>query len=127
MHPDPAQLLSQLREARESLSQLGFALETPGPDLWQQATPRLEHAAGLLASVERKLTAGESIPLDLRAEIRAGLRLLAADVRRIDALMRAAADFYAGWAQLVGAATGGYTRSGKVIPASTAAHVSLRG
>jgi hypothetical protein len=124
---DAAELRSHLRAARESLSAVEAAVQKPTPVLWEDAAPRLQHAAGLLGAAERALAGMPAIPLDLRAEIRADVQALARDIRRVDALMRAAAEFYTGWAQLLGAVLGGYSPSGEVLPLSPSARLSLRG
>jgi hypothetical protein len=127
MVDEPARILSELRDARASLSAVASALQMPGLDAWVQAAPRLQHAAGLLKSAERSLLTAGAVPLNLRAEIKANLQALFREIRRVDALMRAAADFYAGWAQLVGAALGGYTPAGTIAPAAAAPRLTVRG
>lgn len=120
MAGDPTGLLADLREARAGLARLEVSLQRPSLEVWEQAGPQLQEAAGLLGSVERSVRSTPSLPLALQADIKADLHALARDVRRVDALMRAAAEFYAGWAQLVGEALTGYTPSGTVAVANAA-------
>ena len=120
-------LLSGLRDARQNVSAIEAALQQPALDLWDKAAPGLERAAAVLADVERSLAAAGSVSLELRGEIGAEVQALAGDVRRINALMRAAAEFYTGWAQLLSGTLAGYTPAGTVVTLAAPARLTVRG
>jgi hypothetical protein len=124
---NPADLLAGIREARHTVSGIEAALQQPGLDVWDKAAPGLEHAAAILADVERSLAGTGSVSLDCRAEIKAEVQALGRDIRRINALMRAAAEFYTGWAQLLSATLGGYTQAGTVVTLAAPARLTVRG
>jgi hypothetical protein len=124
---NPADLLTRVREARHGVAEIEAALQQPALGVWDKAGPGLEHAAAVLADVERSLSATDLVSLEVRGEIKVEIQALARDIRRINALMRAAAEFYTGWAQLLSATLGGYTPAGTVARLATPARVSVRG
>lgn len=124
---EAVEVLPRLREARTAISRLEVALQTRGLDVWEDATPQLHHAAGILSAAERALAGAAAVPLAVRAELKTELQHLARDIRRLDALMRAAAEFYSGWTQLLCAALGSYSPAGAVVAFPAPARLSLRG
>jgi flagellar hook-associated protein 1 len=87
---NPADLLTRVREARHGVAEIEAALQQPALGVWDKAGPGLEHAAAVLADVERSLSATDLVSLEVRGEIKVEIQALARDIRRINALMRAA-------------------------------------
>jgi hypothetical protein len=124
---DPAHTLERLKQAGADLGLVHEALLTPGADVWQQCSPQLNHAAGLLETVERRLRTDPPLDLELKAEYRRHMAVLRKDLARIHRLMEAAAGSYLGWAQILAAAVNGYNGSGAVPPLEPPTLVSVEG
>ena len=93
---------------------------TPSPEQLAECGPVLEEAAGLLASLLDCPKSG--IPL-LMGE----LQELRRDLSVVAALMQQAAGYYLGWAQMLGAATSGYTNQGDAAPLVGHSQMSVEG
>jgi hypothetical protein len=110
-----------LRNAQDRVARMRAALLTPTPEAIEQCLPGLAEAAGLLSHVQRDLAAGGE--RDILSELHSLRRELSALAR----LIAHGAEFYRGWAALLGAATGGYMPSGEAVPVSPAGKISIQG
>lgn len=116
-----AELLTRLAGAEQALSCLEDEL-VRSPGVVPRSVERLEGAVALLASGPADL-AGTAEPEQLRRRLHRVRR----QVRRVRALLGAAAEFHAGWAQIVASVTEGYGRTGEVIPLRATARVVVEG
>jgi len=115
--------IERVRGARRKLSQVREILMIPSPEQLGECGPVLEEAAELLGSLlESRKCGGPGIPL-LAGEVQ-GLRR---DLMVVTALMQQAAGYYLGWAQMLGAATSGYTNHGEVPPLTVRPQFSVEG
>jgi hypothetical protein len=112
--------VERIREARRKLHQVRQILMTPSPERLGDCGPVLEEAAGLLGSLLDCPKSG--VPL-LMEELQA----LRRDVSVVTALMQQAAGYYLGWAQMLGAATSGYTNQGDAAPLVGYSQLSVEG
>src|SRR3954453_3379380 len=103
--------VEQVRGARRKLSQVRQILLTPSPERLGDCGPVLEQAAELLGSLMESQRSGARIPF-LMDE----LQVLRRELAVVTALMQQAAGYYLGWAQMLGAATAGYTSRGDAAP-----------
>jgi hypothetical protein len=114
--------VERVRAARRKLRQVREILMTPSPEGLGECGPVLEEAAELLKSLLEIARGGRNIPL-LADEVQ-GLRR---ELTVVQALMQQAAGYYLGWAQMLGAATNGYTNQGAVPPLITRPQLSVEG
>jgi hypothetical protein len=118
-------MLNKVRNARAKVAALRIALVGPLPDPILQCVPGLVEAAQNLGSVEHELrtSGGRVEDPELRAEVNA----LKADLRLVNGLIERGAALVQGWANLLGAATGGYRPSGEAAPLAAAGCISFQG
>jgi hypothetical protein len=109
------------REARQKLHQVRQILMTPSPERLGDCGPVLEEAAGLLASLPDYRKSGPPVPFIEE------LQALRRDLSVVTALIQQAAGYYLGWAQILGAATSGYTNQGDAAPLVGYPQVSVEG
>ncbi len=114
--------LERLRGATRKLAQVRQILITPTPEQLAGCGPVLEEAIEILGYVERGQKTREPLPI-LRDE----LHVLRRELSVVTALMQQAAGYYLGWAQMLGAAMGGYTPYGEAAPLTGRSHVSVEG
>jgi hypothetical protein len=107
--------LERVRRARRKLAQVRQILMTPTPEQLADCGPALEAAVEILGDVE-------PVPI-LMDELHGMQRELSV----VTALMQQAAGYYLGWAQMLGAAIGGYTPYGEAAPLTGRSHVSVEG
>jgi hypothetical protein len=107
--------LARIRQVTAKLRAVRHILMTPTPEKLGQCGPEFEEAAELLGSIKGRP--------DLRAELHVVQRELAV----VSALMQQAARYYFGWAQILGAATGGYTPQGGVAPLTSTPRFMVEG
>jgi hypothetical protein len=110
--------IERIREARRKLYQVRQILMTPSPERLGDCGPVLEEAAGLLGSLPDCRKSGR-----LMEELHA----LRRDLSVVTALMQQAAGYYLGWAQMLGAATSGYTNQGDAAPLEGYSQLSVEG
>lgn len=111
---------------------------TPSPEQLGECGPVLEAAADLLGSlldgglgsargpILRRELQHELRP-ELRIELGDELQVLRRELTVVTALMQQAAGYYLGWAQMLGAAIGGYTNQGDVPPLAVESRLSVEG
>jgi hypothetical protein len=114
--------LERVRGARRKLAQVRHILMTPAPEQLAGCGPVLEAAVEILGYVERGQETRKPLPI-LMDE----LRELQRELSVVTALMQQAAGYYLGWAQMLGAAIGGYTPYGEAAPLTGRSHVSVEG
>jgi hypothetical protein len=107
--------LDRIRRVTVKLRAVRQILMTPAPEKLGQCGPALEEAAELLGSINSRP--------DLMAELHVVQRELAI----VSALMEQAAGYYFGWAQILGAATGGYTQQGGAAPLTSTPRLMVEG
>jgi hypothetical protein len=112
--------VERVRQARRKLHQVREILISPSPEKLGECGPVLEDAAGLLGSLLESRTNGAAPPL--LAEELQGLRR---ELSVVTALMQQAAGYYLGWAQMLGAATNGYTNHGEAAPLVDCSQLSI--
>jgi hypothetical protein len=120
---------------RQHVAALRAALLSSSPGPIEQCLPRLVEAAGCLGSIERELRERQSRmdrtvqsdTANVDAESVYELNALKGDLRAVHKLIEQGAKFYQGWANLLGAATSGYTPAGEAAPLSAAGTLSIRG
>lgn len=134
--------IEQVRQARRKVRQVRQILMTPSPEQLGECGPVLEEAAGLLGSL-LKGGIGEawnpSGGRESRGQLRTGLRselhselgdelqILRRELSVVTALMQQAAGYYLGWAQMLGAAIGGYNNQGDVPSLAVESRISVEG
>jgi hypothetical protein len=104
------------------LNQVKEILITPTPERLGECGPVLEDAAELLKSLLENRKGAANAP-HLTDEVH-GLRR---ELGVVAALMQQAAGYYLGWAQMLGAATTGYTSEGAIPPLATRPQLSVEG
>ena len=122
--------IEQVRQARWKLRQVRQILMTPSPEQLGECGPVLEEAADLLGSLLDGGISSARGPLlrsDLRSDLRNELQLLRRELTVVTALMQQAAGYYLGWAQMLGAAIGGYNNRGDVPPLAVQSRLSVQG
>ncbi len=112
--------VEHVRGARRKLHQVREILMMPSPEQLCGCGPVLQEAAALLGSLLESRTNGATVPF-LGDE----LELLRRELSVVTALMQQAAGFYLGWAQMLSAATGGYTNQGDVVPLTGISQLSV--
>lgn len=118
--------IERVRGARRKLRQVRQILMTPSPEQLGECGPVLEEAADLLGSLLEggMSSARGSLPVPLLHE---ELQVLRRELTVVTALMQQAAGYYLGWAQMLGAAIGGYTNHGDVPPLVVESRLSVEG
>ena len=118
--------IERVRGARRKLRQVRQILMTPSPEQLGECGPVLEEAADLLGSLLEggMSSARDSLPGPLLQE---ELQVLRRELTVVTALMQQAAGYYLGWAQMLGAAIGGYTNHGDVPPLVVESRLSVEG
>jgi hypothetical protein len=113
---------SKLSLARIQVDRLRSVLLTPSPEKIEQCLPGLAEALACLGEVQRSLGVEAADP-----ELGRELKVLKNDLNAVRKLIEHGAEFYQGWAKLLGSATSGYTPTGDAAPISAAGTVSIRG
>lgn len=122
--------IGRVRGARRKLRQVRQILMMPSPEQLGECGPVLEEAADLLGSL---LESGMSSARDpllgplLVPLLQEELQVLRRELTVVTALMQQAAGYYLGWAQMLGAAIGGYTNHGDVPPLTVESRLSVEG
>ena len=122
--PSADESIERVRRARRKLRHVTEMLLTPSPELLEGCGPALEEAAALLGSLLEDRTGTVPGPVPAMHDELQGLRR---DLTVMTALMEQAAGYYLGWAQMLGAAVGGYTSQGNVPPLAVDSRVSVEG
>lgn len=136
--PVYAEDIEQVRQARRKVRQVRQILLTPSPEQLGECGPVLEEAAGLLGSLLKGAIggawdppAGSELPGQLRGELHSELgdelQVLRRELSVVTALMQQAAGYYLGWAQMLGAAIGGYNNQGDVPSLAVESRISVEG
>jgi len=112
-----------LTAAWQQLRQVRQKLLNPSPDALNECIPMLEAAGKALQDIETALRANP----ENRPELRAELERFRSELSVVNQLLRHAASFYLGWAQLLAAAAGGYTASGYATPLPSSPRIKVRG
>ena len=97
-----------------------MALSQPTPSAIEDCVPGLIEAAECLRRFEHNVAGVEQNCL-------AELRALNREITGARRLMKHGADFYQGWARVLGAASGGYTPAGEATPITSASKILIRG
>ena len=118
--------IERVRGARRKLRQVRQILITPSPEQLGECGPVLEEAADLLGSLLVSGMSGARGPLP-GPELHEELKVLRRELTVVTALMEQAAGYYLGWAQMLGAAVGGYTNRGDVPPLTVESRLSVEG
>ena len=116
-------ILIAVTAARRRIASFRAALLSPSAEDIALALPELMEAAGQLGALELELRRGAHD----HHEILTGLKALKDDLRMVRGLIDHGAEFYRGWAKLLGAAAGGYTPWGEAAPLAPSAAVSVHG
>ena len=101
--------IERIHKARWKLRQVRQILMTPSPEGLSECGTVLEEAAELLGKLQPGPT--QRVP-----HLMDELQVLRRELTVVNALMQQAAGYYLGWAQILGAATGGYTSHGEAAP-----------
>jgi hypothetical protein len=109
--------LIRVRAATASLRAVREMLLRPTPESLEECGPVLEEAASLLRSIG---------PCDV-PDIHPDLDTLRRELNVVSALVRQASAFYFNWAQILGAAIGGYTPDGQTMSVPSAGRISMEG
>lgn len=113
---------SNLKIARSHIERLRRALLSPSPEKIAQCQPGLAEAAACLTLLQQNLGVEPADP-----ELGRELKALKNDLNAVRRLIEHGAEFYRGWAKLLGSVTAGYTPTGDAAPISAAGTVSIRG
>jgi hypothetical protein len=113
---------SKLNTARNHVASLRQALLSPSPDEIERCLPGLAEAAACLGQMELTLRSESPDPA-LAAE----LKTLKLDLKMISRMIEHSAAFYRGWASLLGAASGGYSATGRAAEFAVARTISVQG
>jgi hypothetical protein len=114
--------VDRVRAARRKLHQVREILMMPSPERLGECGPVLEEAADLLKCFLESRSGGASAS-HLAEEVQ-GLRR---ELTVVTALMQQAAGYYLSWAQMLGAATSGYTNEGAIPPLTSRPRLSVEG
>jgi hypothetical protein len=114
-------MLSNIRTARNHISDLRTSLLSPVPEPIGDCLPKLVEAAGLILLIEQGFRTAPN-----RALLPELLQLKA-DLAAVAKLIEHGLIFYQGWARLIGSATGGYTSAGGATPLAAPGTVFVRG
>ena len=132
--PVYAEDIEQVRQARRKVRQVRQILMTPSPEQVGECGPVLEEAAGLLGSLLKGAIGGAWDPPsgselrgELHSELGDELQVLRRELAVVTALMQQAAGYYLGWAQMLGAAIGGYNNQGDVPSLAVESRISVEG
>jgi hypothetical protein len=118
--------IERVRGARRKLRQVRQILMTPSPEQLGECGPVLEEAADLLGSLlEGGMSSARGVVLG--SLLSDELQVLRRELTVVTALMHQAAGYYLGWAQMLGAAIGGYTSHGDVPPLAVESRLSVEG
>jgi hypothetical protein len=109
--------LGSVRAATVSLRAVREMLLRPTPESLEECGPVLEDAARLMAAIR-----ASDVP-DMRPDIDA----LRRELNVVSALMHQASSFYFGWAQILGAAIGGYRPGGQTASVPARGQISIEG
>lgn len=104
-------MLTRVPDARRLVDAVHSALLSPTPEPIEQSLPALDAAIACLHGVQEELD-GAPLNVQLRKKIRQELRALGVELSLILSLAAEGARFHEGWARLLGAFAGGYTRDG---------------
>ncbi|HUA82538.1 MAG TPA: hypothetical protein VMB85_01670 [Bryobacteraceae bacterium] len=115
-------MTSNLKTARNHVASLRQALLTPSPEEIERCLPGLAEAAACLGRIEQSLRAAPPQP-----ELAGELKALQRDLKMVARMIEHSANFYRGWASLLGAAAGGYTHSGRAAELPVAATLAVQG
>jgi hypothetical protein len=110
-----------LQNARDRVAKMRSVLLTPTPEAIEECLPGLAEAADLLGRVQQDLAAGG------RRDILVELHALRRELGALAKLIGHGAEFYRGWANLLGAATAGYTPTGEAAPVAPSGRISIQG
>ena len=113
---------SNLNLARTRIGQLRGALLSPSPEEIERCLPGLVEAAACLGLIQQQLGLEAPDP-----ELGRELKALKNDLSAVNKLIEHGAEFYRGWAKLLGSATSGYTPTGDAAPISAVGTMSIRG
>lgn len=116
-----------VRRARAEVESVRHSLTRPSPDLWKDCMPQLESAIRCLESVEHELRSEPAPFGPARRELVSELGELRRGLCVVSRLIENAAHFYRGWAELLAAAAGGYTRSGRAADLPAPVQFLIRG
>ncbi|MGH9558982.1 MAG: hypothetical protein ACRD30_07045 [Bryobacteraceae bacterium] len=114
---------SSLSAARNQIASLRDALLSASPARIAECAPGLAEAAARLEALERDLRERRAVDITLHAE----LQLLRRELSAVTRTIAQGAEFYRGWAKLLGTAMSGYTPSGEAGPVAAAGSISLQG
>ena len=114
---------SRLGAVLGQVASLRLALLSPTPEKIAECVPGLVEAAEQLASIERQLRERPDGDREFEGEI----KLLKNELRLVARQIEQGAEFYRGWARLLGTAMSGYTPAGEAGPVSAAGSISLQG
>jgi hypothetical protein len=107
--------LALIRQVTIRISRVRQILMTPTPEKLGQCAPELEQAADILGTVKSQ------------PYLSSELKLVKRELAIVSALMQQAAGYYFGWAQILGAATGGYTAQGGVAALTSTPRLTVEG
>lgn len=99
---------SRIQQARDRIEELRVALLNPAPEEICAALPGLEEAVRCLQTVEQEVRDGACAPYEVRRE----LKMLKNDLRISGRLVEQGAEFFRGWAKVIGIGTS-YTQAGQ--------------
>jgi hypothetical protein len=114
---------SSISAVRGHIAALRAALLSRSPEPIEECLPRLVEAVGCLSQMERQLRAECALDPESLKELKA----LKRDLRAVGKLIEHGAKFYQGWANLLSAATTGYTPAGEIAPLSASGTIWIRG
>jgi len=124
MREDPEAAAQRLRGAWQGLEQAGRNLLYPSAENLDAACGDLELARSCL---EQLAESCRRAPDENRAAIREGLSTLRGQLDRVRALLEQAGGLRLGWARLLAAMVGGYTREGTPAPLTANPSLSVEG
>ena len=113
---------SNLNTARQHVAALRQALLSPSPEQIERCVAGLAEAATCLGQIEVSLRTETPDP-----QLTAELKALKLDLKMVGRMIRHSAEFYRGWASLLGAAAGGYSSTGCAAEITVAGSISVRG
>lgn len=113
---------NSLKVARNHVATLRQALLSPSPEEIERCLPGLAEAAACLGRIEQSLHTNPPEP-----ELAGELKALQRDLKMVARMIEHSANFYRGWASLLGAAAGGYTHTGRAAELPVTATIAVRG
>lgn len=102
---------------RKKLAEVSRLLLVPQPANVEMCVPLLEDASRAFGGLEN------AVPSVSRSDMHA----VRSDLARVQALLAQAACLHSGWAQILGAAAGGYTQAGTASMLTATSRVSVQG